>query len=117
VYLTPRRLTDFSAGDVPTISQVVANCGSEYGEMSEWSIEHAWKLIPAALSNTHRHAPTNLPSTTSRNNNSSTPELRIAVPAVEGRAVEHRHVALVIVEVERAGLRELQAAAAALRRR
>jgi hypothetical protein len=30
--------------------------------------EHAWKLIPVALSNAHRHAPTHSPSRTSRNN-------------------------------------------------
>ena len=28
---------------------------------------HAWKLIPVALSNAHRHAPTHSPSTISRN--------------------------------------------------
>jgi hypothetical protein len=28
------------------------------GEMSEWLKEHAWKLIPVALSNAHPHAPT-----------------------------------------------------------
>jgi hypothetical protein len=36
--------------------------------MSEWLKEHAWKLIPAALSSAHRHAPTQSPATTSRNN-------------------------------------------------
>src|SRR5688572_5307793 len=38
------------------------------GEMSEWFKEHAWKLIPAARNNSHGHAPTHSPSTTSRNN-------------------------------------------------
>ena len=36
--------------------------------MSEWLKEHAWKLIPAARTNSHRSAPTHSPSTTSRNN-------------------------------------------------
>ena len=36
--------------------------------MAEWLNAHAWKLIPVALSNAHRHAPTHSPSTTSRNN-------------------------------------------------
>jgi hypothetical protein len=38
------------------------------GEMSEWSIEHAWKLIPSARSDAHQTPPTQFPSTTSRNN-------------------------------------------------
>jgi hypothetical protein len=38
------------------------------GEMSEWLKEHAWKLIPAARADAHRHAPTHSRSTTSRNN-------------------------------------------------
>ena len=40
---------------------------SKDGEMSEWLKERAWKLIPAALSNAHRHAPTRPPSTAFRN--------------------------------------------------
>jgi hypothetical protein len=37
------------------------------GEMSEWSIEHAWKLIPLARADAHRNAPTHSRSATSRN--------------------------------------------------
>ena len=36
--------------------------------MSEWSIEHAWKLTPAARADAHQIAPTHSRSTTSRNN-------------------------------------------------
>jgi hypothetical protein len=35
--------------------------------MAEWLKAHAWKLIPVALSNAHRHAPTHSASTSSRN--------------------------------------------------
>jgi hypothetical protein len=37
------------------------------GEMSEWSIEHAWKLTPAARADAHEIPPTHFRSTTSRN--------------------------------------------------
>ena len=37
------------------------------GEMSEWLKEHAWKLIPLARADAHRHASTHSPSTPSRN--------------------------------------------------
>ena len=39
------------------------------GEMSEWSIEHAWKLNPPARADAHQIPPTHFRSTTSRNNN------------------------------------------------
>src|SRR5215472_4780796 len=37
------------------------------GEMSEWSIEHAWKLIPLARADAHQIPPTHSRSTTSLN--------------------------------------------------
>jgi hypothetical protein len=36
--------------------------------MSEWSIEHAWKLIPFTRADAHQIPPTHFRSTTSRNN-------------------------------------------------
>src|SRR4051794_39665955 len=36
--------------------------------MSEWSIEHAWKLTPAAHADSHEIPPTRSRSTTSHNN-------------------------------------------------
>jgi hypothetical protein len=36
--------------------------------MAEWSIEHAWKLIPFARADAHQVSPTHFRSTTSRNN-------------------------------------------------
>jgi hypothetical protein len=36
--------------------------------MSEWSIEHAWKLTPAARADAHEIPPTHFRSTTSSNN-------------------------------------------------
>ena len=50
---------------VPDRSQTV---DSKSGEMSEWSKEHAWKLIPFARADAHRNALTQFPPTTSRNN-------------------------------------------------
>jgi hypothetical protein len=41
---------------------------SKDGEMLERSIRHAWKSVPTARSNAHRHASRQLPSTTSGNN-------------------------------------------------
>jgi len=38
------------------------------GEMSEWSIEHAWKAIPLARTDAHQIPRTHFWSTTSRNN-------------------------------------------------
>src|SRR5262245_33863326 len=38
------------------------------GEMSEWSIEHAWKSDSSTRSKSQQHPPTQFPSTTSRNN-------------------------------------------------
>src|SRR4051812_7239390 len=54
--------------------------------MSEWLKEHAWKLIPFALNNAHRHAPTHSPSTTSCNNDvyRSVPVNRGACPGFQG---------------------------------
>ena len=49
------------------------------GEMSEWSIEHAWKLTPAARADAHEIPPTHSRSTTSRYN-----ELRRRVPVNHG---------------------------------
>jgi hypothetical protein len=54
--------------------------------MSEWLKEHAWKLIPFALSNAHRHAPTHSLATASRNNDvhSSVPVNHGVCPEVQG---------------------------------
>jgi hypothetical protein len=52
----------------PVLSERGLLTGESKGEMSEWLKEHAWKLIPAALSNAYRHAPTHYLSSTSRNN-------------------------------------------------
>jgi hypothetical protein len=38
------------------------------GEMAEWSMAHAWKLMPVARADAHRNAPTHSRSTTSSNN-------------------------------------------------
>jgi hypothetical protein len=56
------------------------------GEMSEWSIEHAWKLIPVALSNVRLRASTHSPSRTSRNNDvhRSVPVNHGVCPGFEG---------------------------------
>src|SRR6185295_20380407 len=51
------------------------------GEMSEWSIEHAWKLTPAARADAHEIPPTHSRSTTSRNN-----DLLQRVPVSDGVA-------------------------------
>ena len=48
-----------------TLFQTVRNLLILNGEMSEWSIEHAWKLMPVAPSDAHRHAPTYSLATTS----------------------------------------------------
>ena len=55
--------------------------------MSEWSIEHAWKLIPLARADAHRNPPTHSRSTTSRNN-----DLLQRVPVNDGVAPGFRGV-------------------------
>ena len=40
---------------IPTRQQQLVD--SKDGEMSEWSIEHAWKAIPATLTEQHRNTP------------------------------------------------------------
>ena len=57
------------------------------GEMSEWSIEHAWKLTPLARADAHQIPPTHFRSTTSRNN-----DLRQRVPVNDGVAPGFRGV-------------------------
>ena len=49
------------------------------GEMSEWSIERAWKLIPLARADAHHNPPTHSRSTTSRNI-----DMRRRVPVNDG---------------------------------
>src|SRR6187401_1831482 len=45
-----------------------SNSNPQVGEMSEWLKEHAWKLSPFTRADAHRNPPTNVRSTTSRNN-------------------------------------------------
>jgi hypothetical protein len=45
-------------GFCATLFQTACNLLILNGEMSEWSIEHAWKLIPLARADAHRIPPT-----------------------------------------------------------
>jgi hypothetical protein len=65
IELDTRIITGVCDKSVRSSSQVV---DSKVGEMSEWLKEHAWKLIPLARADAHRHALTQFPPTTSRNN-------------------------------------------------
>src|SRR6476646_6498496 len=55
--------------------------------MAEWSIAHAWKLIPLARADAHGIPPTHSRSTTSRNN-----DLLQRVPVSDGVAPGFRGV-------------------------
>jgi hypothetical protein len=54
-------------GFCATLFQTARNSLILNGEMSEWSIEHAWKLTPPARADAHEIPPTRFRSTTSRN--------------------------------------------------
>src|SRR6476469_6587789 len=56
---------ELKEGFCVTLFLAVRKCLILNGEMSEWSIEHAWKLTPAARADAHRIPPTHFRSTTS----------------------------------------------------
>jgi hypothetical protein len=45
-------------GFAPTLFEAARKSLILNGEMSEWSIEHAWKLIPLARADAHQIPPT-----------------------------------------------------------
>ena len=78
-YKRHRGTVRFEGGFCATLFQTVRKSLILNGEMSEWSIEHAWKLIPLARADAHQNPPTHFRSTTSRNI-----DMRRRVPVNDG---------------------------------
>jgi hypothetical protein len=55
--LQPQHFSRGAGTDLITVGRRPED-GALNGEMSEWSIEHAWKLIPLARADEHRYPPT-----------------------------------------------------------